>query len=172
MSVPPRRPRPPLAIALGLGLALALNGCDQPTGSTRPKSTAPATPVVEQQPAPPPEPARVPILGKTTQDIREVEKEKQAGGVVTQPRITSKDPITLPGNAYVSIIGRSAMLNIEHTLDLYKAETGEYPKSHEEFMENIIKRYNIALPKLPSYQEYSYDVPSHKLLIMEYPDRR
>ncbi len=174
MSVPPRRPWPPLAIALGL--ALIPSGCDQPTGSTRPKSKAPTVVVDEPPPAPaPPAQEEVkprPILGKRTQDIRDVEKEKQAGGVVTPPRITAKDPITLQGNAYVSIIGQNSMLNIKHALDLYQAETGEYPKTYAEFMEKIIKANNIALPTLPFYQEYGYDAPSHSLVILEYPDRK
>ena len=76
------------------------------------------------------------------------------------------------GNAYVSIIGQAAMLNIQHTLDLYQATNGEYPKTYDEFMDNIIKPNGIALPTLPFYQEYHYDVPNHRLVIYEYPDRK
>src|SRR5206468_9336468 len=112
------------------------------------------------------------ILGKRTQDIRDAEAEKKAGGVVTTPRITAKDPITLSGNAYVTAIGKTSIGNIEYALKLYQAETGEFPKTYEEFMEKIIKANNIALPKLPFYQEYGYDAPSHKLVIIEYPDRK
>ena len=39
-------------------------------------------------------------------------------------------------------------------------------------MEKIIKANNIALPKLPFYQEYAYDAPNHKLVIIEYPDKK
>ena len=175
MSVPPRRPWPAPAIALGLGLALALAGCDQPTGSSRPRSKVAPPAEVAEQPAPEPTPAPVaprPILGEKTQDIRDMTKEQKAGGVVTQPRITAKDPITLQGNAYVSIIGQNSILNIKHAIDLYQATNGEYPKTTEEFMTNIIKANNIALPKLPFYQEYGYDAANHKLVIMEYPDRK
>ena len=173
MSVPPRRPWPAPTIALGLALALA--GCDQPTGSTRPRSRATTTTEVAQQPAPEPTPEPVkprPILGEKTQDIRDMNKEQKAGGVVTQPRITAKDPITLQGNAYVSIIGQNSILNIQHAIDLYHATNGEYPKTTGEFMEQIIKANNIALPKLPFYQEYGYDAANHKLVIMEYPERK
>ena len=152
MSVPPRRPWP--APVICLGLALILVGCDQPGGSTQAKAKP------------------RPILGERTQDIRDAAKEKQAGGVVASPRIVSKDPITLPGNAYVSIIGQASKGQITHALDLYQADTGEYPKTLEEFMEKIIKANNIALPKLPFYQEYTYDVPTHQLQIMEYPARK
>ena len=176
MSVPTRRPWQAPAIALGLGIALALAGCDQPTGSTRRLSRAPQAEVVEQ-PAPAPEPAPAPvaprpILGQKTQDIRDVEKEKQAGGVVTPPRITAKDPITLQGNAYVTAIGKISIDQIDYAVKLYQAETGEYPKTYAEFMEKIIKANNIVLPTLPFYQEYVYDAPTHKLNIMEYPARK
>ena len=182
MSVPPSRPRPAPTTALVLSLGLALvSGCDQPTGSTRPRSKASLDQLVEQPAAPPapvapqPAPAPVaprPILGQKTQDIRDMNKEKGAGGVVTQPRITAKDPITLQGNAYVSIIGQNSILNIQHALDLYQAETGEFPKTTEEFMEKIIKANNIALPKLPFYQEYGYDPDKKELVVIEYPAKK
>ncbi len=39
-------------------------------------------------------------------------------------------------------------------------------------MEKIIKENNIALPTLPFYQEYGYNVAEHRLIILEYPDRK
>ena len=167
--------------ALPLGaLALVPVGCDQPTGSTRPRSNAPAVVGVDvggdvppAAPAAPAEPLQPrPILGRRTRDIRDPTVEAKAGGVETTPRITARDPITLSGNAYVTIIGQSSILNIQHTLDLYQATNGEYPKTREEFMEKIIKENNIALPVLPFYQEYGYDVPNHKLIILQYDDRK
>jgi hypothetical protein len=180
MSVPTRRPWPAPMIGLGLALTLALApaGCDQPGGgSTRPKVRTNPPEEVAEAPAPEPAPAPAPvaprpIIGRTTQDVRDMEKEKQAGGVSKAPRITAKDPITLQGNAYVSIIGQSSMLKIKHDLDLYQATNGEYPKTLQEFMDNIIKPNGIKLPTLPAYQEYAYDAANHQLVIMEYPDRK
>jgi len=168
-----RRPRTTLALALGLGLA-HLAGCDQPTGSTRPRARVPAPPAADQAPAVAANPEARPraILNERTQDIRDAAKEAKAGGVEADGKILAKDPITLPGNAYVSIIGQTAKLNIEHALDLYKAETGEFPKTTEEFMEKIIKANNMALPKLPFYQEYGYKADEHRLIIIEYPARK
>ena len=162
------------------GLTLAVEGCDQPTGSTRPRSSATATPEVVSAdptevgtPAPAPEPVKPrPILGERTQDIRDAKDAAPAGGVVASQKIVAKDPILLVGNAYVSIVGQASMLNIQHALDLYQATNGEYPKTYDEFMTNVIKANNIALPTLPFYQEYHYDVPSHSLMIYEYPDRK
>ena len=155
-------------------------GCDQPTGSTRPRSKAVApestsADSVADAPAPAPAPVKPrPILGERTQDIRDSKAETKpgAGGVEVQPRITAKDPITLAGNAYVTIIGQSSILNIQHALDLYEATNGSYPKTRDEFMEKIIKENNIALPTLPFYQEYGYNVAEHRLIILEYPDRK
>jgi hypothetical protein len=39
-------------------------------------------------------------------------------------------------------------------------------------MAEIIKANNIWLPKLPAYQEYGYNEKEHKLIIIEYPDRK
>lgn len=114
-----------------------------------------------------------PILNQRTQDIRNAQTELQQGGVqVGSSRIVARDPITLPGNAYVTIIGRASMDNIKHTVDLWQAENGRYPKDYQEFMEVIIKANNIALPQLPYYQEYGYNEKEHKLIILEYQDRK
>ena len=113
------------------------------------------------------------IVGQKTNDVRNARTELQKGGTqVASTRIVARDPITLPGNAYVAIVGRSAMLNIQHTVNLWQAENGRYPKDYNEFMEVIIKANNIALPKLPYYQEYNYDEKEHKLIILEYEDRK
>ena len=113
------------------------------------------------------------IVGKRTQDIRNAQTElKQGKAQVASTRIVAKDPFTLSGNAYVSIIGRASMLNMQHAIDLYRAENDRYPKDYDEFMEVIIRANNIALPKLPYYQEYFYDDKEHKLIIIEYPARK
>src|SRR5262249_32608975 len=93
---------------------------------------------------------------------------RQGGAHVGSTKITAKDYITLQGNAYVSIIGRTSQLQIEHALELYRATNDRYPKDYDEFLNEIIKANNIALPKLPYYQAYGYDEKEHKLIILEY----
>ena len=167
------------AMILG-GLAVVAIACDQPTRTKLPRSNATPTPEVVSvdpavvgTPSPAPEPVKPrPILGERTQDIRDAKDAAPAGGVVASQKIVAKDPILLVGNAYVSIVGQASMLNIQHAVDLYQATNGEYPKTYDEFMDQIIKANNIALPKLPFYQEYHYDVPTHSLVIYEYPDRK
>jgi hypothetical protein len=110
------------------------------------------------------------IVGKRTQEIKNAATELQKGGAKqATTKITAKDYITLQGNAYVTIIGRTSILEIQHALDLYHAENDRWPKDLEEFMNVIIKANNIALPKLPYYQAYGYDEKEHKLIILEYP---
>ncbi len=164
------------AMILGSLALMVVVGCDQPTGSTRPRSkVAQSSEPVAADPAPAPEPIKPrPILGERTTDIRDAQQETQpkAGGVETPPKITAKDPITLVGNAYVSIVGQASIMNIQHALDLYQATNGDYPKTYAEFKEKIITENNIALPMLPFYQEYGYDAPTHRLVVLEYPDRK
>ena len=119
--------------------------------------------------AKPPAKQSGPIIGQRTTDIRNASKELNQGGAqVASTRIVSKDPITLPGNAYVSIVSRSSVLSIQHSMDLYHAANERYPKDLDEFMAEIIKPNGIALPQLPPYQKYSYDETEHKLVILEY----
>ncbi len=118
----------------------------------------------------PREPAPKSIIGQRTQEVRSAEREVAKGDAkVITPKITAKDPILLVGNAYVSTIGRTSVMQIQHALDLYHAEKDRYPKDLDEFMTDIIKANNIGLPKLPDYQKYGYDEKEHKLVILEYP---
>jgi hypothetical protein len=61
-------------------------------------------------------------------------------------------------------------LTIKPTLEAYKALNGSYPKSHEEFMEKIIRANNIKLPELPAGQQYVFD-PETGLLMVERPQK-
>jgi hypothetical protein len=110
-----------------------------------------------------------PIIGQRTQEIRNAATEQQQGGArIASTKITAKDYLTLQGNAYVTTVGRTSILKIQQAVDLYHAANDRYPKDLEEFMNEIIKPNNIALPKLPPYQAYGYDEPEHKLVILEY----
>jgi len=140
------------------------SGCEEERNvSDKPISQAKA------KPSTPPKPEF--IVGKRTQEIKNATIEIQKGGAtVATTKITAKDPITLPGNAYVTIIGQTSILNMQHAMDLYHAENDRYPRNYDEFMNEIIKANNIALPQLPYYQKYGYDEKEHKLEILEYED--
>ena len=100
------------------------------------------------------------IIGQRTQKIVNATPALEKGNAkVASTKIIAKDPITLQGNAYVSIIGRTSQFQIQQALDLYHATNDRYPKDYDEFMTEIIKANNITLPKLPPYQDYAYDAP-------------
>jgi hypothetical protein len=184
-----------LALAASAVCALIVTGCEEQRldTSARPQTRAtgiagvdtsggfdaersnPAAPPARPKAAPAPAVKKQPefIVGKRTQDIKDANAELKSGQArQASTRIVAKDPITLQGNAYVSIIGQTSILNIQHAVDLYHATNDRYPKDIDEFMNEIIKANNIALPKLPYYQEYGYDAPNHRLIILEYPDRK
>jgi hypothetical protein len=115
--------------------------------------------------------ASEPIIGQRTTDIRNAGNEhKEHDAQVASQRIIAKDPISLQGNAYVSIVGQAAVGNMKHAMDLFYAENERYPKDYDEFMTVIVKPHGIALPQLPPYQKYGYDEKEHKLIVQEYPD--
>jgi hypothetical protein len=59
-------------------------------------------------------------------------------------------------------------IEIPHALQLFKAYEGFAPKTHEEFMEKIIKANMIELPELPAGHKYVYD-PMLETLMVEKP---
>lgn len=154
----------------------AAPGCEERRNVDGPKAGTPTAPASAPVAAPattaPAEGGHGEILGKRTQDIRPAAPELEKGAQVAGTAITARDPITLAGNAYVTMIGRTSILQIEHAMNLYKATNDRYPANLAEFRAEIIKANNIALPVLPSYQEYGYDEKEHKLVILEYPDRK
>jgi hypothetical protein len=47
-------------------------------------------------------------------------------------------------------------IHIPHALNLYKALEGNFPKTHEQFMNKIIKENQIQLPELKPGMQYKY----------------
>jgi hypothetical protein len=48
------------------------------------------------------------------------------------------------------------ILNVDHANQLYWAEKGDWPKSQDEFMKNIIEFNQVKLPEIPADEEYCY----------------
>jgi hypothetical protein len=78
------------------------------------------------------------------------------------------------GHGYIAVVAaslwavkeRMALDLIKHSMDLYKAEhDGKGPKTHEEFMQKIIKDNDIKLPVLPAGQTYEYDPTTEELMV-------
>ena len=105
------------------------------------------------------------IIGRTTQDIEEYDPD--AGAAVSDSEVVITSPITGALEAYGPIVERISKTAIEHQLGIYYAKNGEYPQTHEEFMEKIIRANRIKLPVLPGGSKYQYDVENHKLVVVK-----
>lgn len=105
------------------------------------------------------------ILGKKTQDIGEF--DPNAGREVSDSKVRATNPLTGPLEALGPMMEKVSKLGIDHSLALYYATNGEYPKTHDEFMQKIIKANNMRLPVLPAGSEYQYDVENHKLVVVK-----
>ncbi|MDR3635889.1 MAG: hypothetical protein P4L84_18950 [Isosphaeraceae bacterium] len=142
-------------------------------------SSTPKPPANAGVPAPAPAPVAAPtkpadtfIVGQKTTDIKPTTDAMPKNAQIASQKITAKDPITLQGNAYVTSIGQIAINNIKHAMDLFHASEGRYPKDFAEFKAQIIDANNIALPKLPFYQEYRYNESTHALEVWEDPVKK
>ena len=152
----------------GLSLLIALTGCDleqlaqPPAGATqRPTNVGAAAGVAVDgndlagSPAPaPPAPA--------TQQV-------QAGvGVGQQGRSLDEyeGVYVTPVKALFATRERLVFeVQIPQALQLFNATEGRNPKSHEEFMEKIVKANQIQLPELPPNNRYIYDPKTNELMV-------
>ncbi len=125
--------------------AWALWGCGQSGQSTQ--SSAPP-----QTSSPPAAVERV----EATVETVGTKGRSYGGGIITEPvsqLFKQKDRITL--------------MQLEQALKLYKAQHGRLPRTHEEFMREIVNnpQYGIRLPELPPGHEYVWDPQQGKLLV-------
>lgn len=110
------------------------------------------------------------------------EEKKAAAGQPVEPQIevvtahSPKKGRLLEGGGYLKTVTGTRFWaehqiildNIRHAMDLWQAEHGEYPKTQEAFMRDIIKPNEPAtkLPELPEGWEYYYDTKDPLVLKM------
>lgn len=121
------------------------------------------------------EPKKVDAGPQRTQDIGEYKPAAPTPTTATpaapvQPTVTPS-PFDLPtpaiGKTTDFVIETTAKLQIEQATEQYKALNGNYPKSHEEFMEEVIKKGDIHLNAPPAGKKYQYDVENHELKVVD-----
>jgi hypothetical protein len=77
--------------------------------------------------------------------------------------------ITTPIASYFAIRERLVYdIQIPEAMKLFNATEGRYPKSHQEFMDRIVKENHLILPQLPEGHRYLYD-PKDATLKVEHP---
>lgn len=146
-------------------LTALLVGCEVPELDVPESNPAPSPPAKQQA---------------AEQETAAPTGPQQPSPVVSEPRaVTAKDPKKgkkmRAAGGYLGAVGAARFYaehslifdNIKHTLDLYYAEHGEYPKTQDEFMKKIIQANQIKLPELDEGVEYFYDPADHLLKIQQ-----
>lgn len=142
----------------------------QPSPPPTVAPAAGATPELVPPALNPPQPPAAPPGLPPAPDMERVKAEK---GVGVKGR--SLDPheglIVTSAKALFTVRERAVFeIQIPEALKLYKATNDKGPKSHEEFMAQIIDANQIQLPQLPPGQRYVYD-PEKEELMVERPAR-
>ncbi len=74
--------------------------------------------------------------------------------------------ISAPVSALFAVKERVAFdIQIPQALNLFKATEGRFPKSHQEFMDKIIKANQIKLPELPAGMVYRFNTELGELWV-------
>ncbi|GAA4473215.1 hypothetical protein [Novipirellula rosea] len=158
-------------IHAGFLFALAASlGC-LPSTSTS-DSAGSSTPGVTAEEATPRE-----TVGKTTQNVLDLEQAFRDGAELASTKIESKNPLMINADAYRTSVGKIGGMGVEHAIQLRNAQSIQDPKplTHDVFMAEIIKKDQpdgIRLPMLPYYQEYAWDQKNQKLVVVDFPARK
>jgi hypothetical protein len=130
----------------------------QPVAQPTPVAPVPATPI-------PAVPAGVP------QGDMERVKAQKGVGIAGRSLDPYEGVIVTPAKTLFTVRERVVFeAEIPKALQLYKATSGQGPKSHDEFMTQVIQANQIRLPELPPGQRYVYD-PKTEELNVERPRR-
>ena len=71
-----------------------------------------------------------------------------------------------PAKAYFGFREKAVFqIQIPQAMQFFKGAQGRAPKSHEEFMSQIIEANKINLPELPRGQKYIYDSDKEELMV-------
>jgi len=122
-----------------------------------PPQAAPKAPETAQNHLPPPAASQTP---ETVQKPAEV-------GVGKKGRGYGKGFIATPAASLWAVKERLVFqVQIPQAMQLFKAgNDNKGPKSHDEFMEKIIKENSIKLPELPEGDRYMYDPKTEQLMV-------
>ncbi len=142
------------------------------SGETTPPPPPPATSAVPSPgkshlppPPPPPPPATTAATAPSAGETPSANAVKAEPGVGKKGRGYGGGLITEPIHQNFLIRERLAFLQVDQAMQLYKATNEHAPKSHEEFMEKIIKENRIPLPQLPAGERYLYDPKTEQLMV-------
>ncbi len=143
-SSPPVRPG-----ALGVDMDTSPAPPPPPPAAAAPAN---ANDHVSQAPSPAPPPA--PVREKAEAGVG-AQGRGYGGGILVEPAIRAR-----------FLAGQRLVFNqVTHALNLYEAEHGQKPATHEAFMKDIIQANRIELPRLPEEDRYIYDPERGELMV-------
>jgi hypothetical protein len=159
-----------VAAALIVATAAACLGCGQPAPPEM-QGLAPAPPPAQETtaaPTPEPPPSAEPAPGTVRESATAMAAQGQGSGGVTGKGNYKPGLITTPISVYFRAQERILFDQVKHALNLYKAEHGRVPRTHEDFMRDVIAANNLNLPELPEHYRYVFDLEKEELLV-EHP---
>jgi hypothetical protein len=129
----------------------------------QPPPTEPALGMELTAPAQAPSPAAP--VAEVPADMERVKAEKGVG-IKGRSLDEHEGVLVTPAKAYFSVRERVVFeIRLPDALNKYKALNGNGPKSHDEFMAQIIDANQIQLPELPAGQRYVYDLEKEELMV-------
>ena len=116
-------------------------------------------------------------IGKKTQNVLVLEDALDKGGVLASKEVEPTNPLLVSAGAYRSAVATLGALAVDKAIQIRNAQSIRDPKplSYNVFMEEIIKKGRsdgIWLAMLPYYQEYAWDEPNQKLVVVDFPARK
>ena len=130
---------------------------------TQPPATEPAIGMELTAPAQAPSPATP--AAEAPADMERVKAEKGVG-IKGRSLDEHQGMLVTPAKAYFSVRERVVFeIQIPEAVKLFKATNGNGPKSHDDFMAQIIDANQIQLPELPAGQRYVYDLEEEQLMV-------
>ncbi len=167
-SPAPAAPSPPAASQQRRPVAMP-PGIARPEDVTSDFGAAPSPP---SPPSSPPSTGMVPPPPTTPQALpAATEGQYVKADVGVGQKGSSLQPGFLTTPVYVYFRSKEHMafrIQVPQALQLFEAEHGRKPQSHEEFWREIIEKNNIQLPRLPPGHRYVYD-PQRGELMVEVP---
>lgn len=123
----------------------------------------------QSEPAPKQEPEqKQPEQKQPAQKQPEVIGQKADVGVGAKGRGYGEGFIATPAASLFAAQEKVVFqIQIPQAMNLFKASEGRPPKSHDEFMQRIIKENQIKLPQLPEGKRYQYDPKTAELMVVD-----
>ncbi len=115
-----------------------------------------------------------PPANDTTAETGTIEAQEALAGVGKQGQLLrdhsdTQKILSGPLSAYLHVKQLAELeIKIPHALNLFQATHGRFPKSHEEFMKEIVDFNQIKLPELPAGAVYRFNTQEGKLWV--YPE--